>query len=162
MRGPDKGFVKISARLVRPSSFAIRIVPWAAASRTLWYAMALCFFFNVDSGLVQFATTPPLSQYMLAGPSMGMPNIRSLYRRLSTSSTAIRAAINSDPKVEVSTVFCRLENQTIGARLQKIKIPVWDLRVTRLPAWSASTKHEIRIGFPLGSGAFGGMASAAA
>ena len=38
-------------------------------------------------------------------------------------------AVNSDPKVEVLTEFCRLEYAMIGALLTNINIPVWDRRV---------------------------------
>jgi hypothetical protein len=46
-----------------------------------------------------------LSQKTFAAPSMGMPNILSLYRSASIISTHIRIAMNSDPKVDDSTVF---------------------------------------------------------
>lgn len=71
----------------------------------------------------------------------------------------MRAATNSDPKLDVSTVFWRFENHMMGARLQKIIIPVWERRVTQLPAWSASTKQVMTILFPLGGGALMGIAS---
>jgi hypothetical protein len=41
----------------------------------------------------------------------------------------------------------------------KIRIPVCDLRVTLLPAWSASMKQFIWMAFPLGGGAFKGKFS---
>jgi hypothetical protein len=52
-----------------------------------------------------------LSLKIFAGPSIGMPNIRSLYLRASTISTQILMAINSAPNVDVSTVLCALEKQ---------------------------------------------------
>jgi hypothetical protein len=61
---------------------------------------------------------------VFTGPSNGTPNIQNLYLRLSNISTAISIAINSDPKVEVSTVFCPFENHVIGEQLRKIRIPV--------------------------------------
>ena len=45
--------------------------------------------------------------------------------------------------------------------MTKIRIPVWDLRVTRLPAWLASTKQVVFTGLPGGLGIFGGIASEA-
>jgi hypothetical protein len=100
-----RGFVNTSARFVFPSSFVTRIVPAATASLVRWYAIALCFFFQVDSGKVAFLVTASLSQNTFVGPSIGTPNIRNLYRNDSTSSTAILIATNSLPNVEVSTVF---------------------------------------------------------
>ena len=67
--------------------------------------MEQCFFFSADSGKELLFTTASLSQKTLAGPSKGMPNIRNLYRRPSTSSVAIRSAIYSEPNVDVSIVF---------------------------------------------------------
>ncbi len=51
---------------------------------------------------MELVTTEELSQNVLTGPSNGILNIRSLKRNPSRSSTAIRIAVNSDPKVEVS------------------------------------------------------------
>jgi hypothetical protein len=51
----------------------------------------------------------------LEEPSSGIPNILNLYLRDSINSIAILIATNSDPKVDVSTVFCALENQMMGA-----------------------------------------------
>ncbi len=44
--------------------------------------------------------------------------MQSLYLNDSTMSTATLNPINSEPKVEDSTVFCSLENQMIGAQLR--------------------------------------------
>jgi len=41
-----------------------------------------------------------------------------------TDSIAIRVAMNSEPKVEDSVVFCALEYQITGARFTKIIMPV--------------------------------------
>jgi hypothetical protein len=60
---------------------------------------------------------------MFAGPTKGTPNILNLYLRLSINSTAMRAATNSEPNVDVSTVFWHFEYQMMGALLQKIIIP---------------------------------------
>jgi hypothetical protein len=43
-------------------SFATPTVLVATASQTLWYAIALRFFFNVDSGFVELFTMASLSQ----------------------------------------------------------------------------------------------------
>jgi hypothetical protein len=104
--GPTRHFVNISAILLCVGSHALRMVLAATACRTQWYAMALCFFFNVNSGFVKLLQTESLSQYTLVGQSIGTPNIWSLYLKLSINSTAMRAVTNSDPNVEVSTVFC--------------------------------------------------------
>ncbi len=72
---------------------------------------------KLDSGWDVFLTTDSLSQKMLVAPSIGMPNICSLYWIASIWSIAILRAMNSEPKVDDSTVFCRLENHTIGALL---------------------------------------------
>jgi hypothetical protein len=94
----------------------------------------LCFFFKVDAGSVAFITTDELSQKVLTGPSTGMPNIRSLHHRLSNSSTAILMEVNSEPKVDISTVFCALEYHWMGVLFKKIKIPVCERHVIWLPA----------------------------
>jgi len=46
-----------------------------------------------------------LSQKTMVELSFGIPNIRSLYHKLSISSTAVFKAINSELKVDDSTVF---------------------------------------------------------
>ena len=101
--------------------------------------MLLCFFFNVDSGIVVFLNTASLSQNAFIGPSMGIPNMHNLLHTASMCSTAILMAINSLPNVLVSTVFCRLLYQTIGAQFKNMRIPVCDLRVTVFDAWSTSS-----------------------
>ena len=70
---------------------------------------------SIDSGIVIFYTTPLLSQNTLAGPSIGTPNIQSLYCNATSMSFAAQSATNSLPKLEDSTVFCRFENHIIGA-----------------------------------------------
>jgi hypothetical protein len=67
---------------------------------------------------MELMTTDLLSQKTLAGPSIGMPNIHSLYRKDSNISTSMCMAINSDPKVDDSTVFCALEYQIMGAQIE--------------------------------------------
>ena len=85
--------------------------------------------------------------------------MRNLHLKASINSTAVFRATNSDPKADDSTVFCLFECHVIGARFKKMMIPVWDRRVTRQPAWSASSKHEVVAALPLNSGAFGGFGS---
>ena len=64
------------------------------------------------------------------GPSIGIPIIQSLYCNACIISVAVFAVINSDPKVDVSTVFCRcLEYHIIGAQHTKNNTPVCDHRV---------------------------------
>jgi hypothetical protein len=104
--GPGSGLVFMSARFLLDCTHATRIVPAAMASRTRWYAMELCFFLRVEAGCVTFVTTEELSQNVFTGPSNGTPNMRSLYHKLSSISTAMRIATNSELKVEVSTVLC--------------------------------------------------------
>ena len=58
-----------------------------------------------------------------------------------------------------STVFCLLVYQTIGALFTNIKIPVQEHPTTRFPVWLESTNIDTCTLFPLGSGAFGGIAS---
>jgi hypothetical protein len=71
-----------------------------------------------------------LSQKMFAYPSIGIPNILILYLRDMSCSVANCSAINSDPKVEGSTVFCFFENQDTGALLMYISMSVCDCRVS--------------------------------
>ena len=89
----------------------------------LQYETLVCFFLSFASILEVHFTTDSLSQKTLAGPEIGIPNIRNLYLRASTCSVAILSAIILDEKVEVSTVFCLLEYQLTGHWLQKIMMP---------------------------------------
>src|SRR5687767_509607 len=111
----------------------------AIASLTLWYAMALCFFFNIDEGNVVLMTMLILSPINNDVSSSGTPNILSLYLASMTNSTATLAATNSEPYVDVSTVFCLLVYQISGVLFTHRRIPVTDLHVTLSLAWSAST-----------------------
>ena len=70
------------------------------------------------------------------------------------SSDAICIATNSLEKVDVSTVFCLLEYQTIGALLMKMITPVCDLHVTLQPACGVSMKQLTVMGLPLALGMF--------
>jgi len=76
--GPETILVSMSVMLVFESSSAILMTDAATASHTLWYVMELCFLFKVDSSIVVLLTTLLLSQYILAGPVIGIPTIRSL------------------------------------------------------------------------------------
>ena len=101
--------------------------------------MALCFFFNMDEGRVVFKITLMLSPISNEVSSRGTPNILSLYLISMIISVAILAATNSEPYVDVSTVFCLLVYQMTGVLLTYSRIPVTDLHVTLSLAWSAST-----------------------
>ena len=91
--------------------------------------------------MVEFLTTALLSQNIFLGPSIGVPIIPSLYCNACIISVAVFAAINSDPKVDVLTVFCCFEYHIIGARHTNNNKPVCDCHVIWFPAWSASTKQ---------------------
>jgi hypothetical protein len=89
---------------------------------------------SVESGLVVFEQTAPLSPDIFVGPSTGTPNMHNLYRSASIISTAFFIVVNSDPNVDASTEFCLLLNQMIGALLQNNRIPVCDRLVSVSPA----------------------------
>ncbi len=97
-----------------------------------------------------------LSQSTLVGRSIGTPNIRNLYYKLSMRPTAIQVTKSLEPKVEVSTMFCCLLYQIIGALLTNKVIPVCEHHVTLSPAGLASTKQDMATAFPCGLKAFGG------
>ena len=122
--GPGRTLVKISARLVSVSFLDMQQITDATASRHLWYATLWCFLRSTDSGVDEFLYTASLSQNISIGPLIGTPNILSLYLSAVTSSTVFFNAVNSDPKVDDSTEFCLLLNQSIGDRLQNISIKV--------------------------------------
>ena len=46
-----------SATFLDPGIWTNLRIPVATASLTRWYAMALCFFFSVDDGMVVLVTT---------------------------------------------------------------------------------------------------------
>ena len=54
-------FIKISPRFTALGSKLILQVPFTTFLCTKWYAIELCFYFNVDSGLVELLTTDTLS-----------------------------------------------------------------------------------------------------
>jgi hypothetical protein len=109
-------------------------MPAATLSRTLWYAIELCFLLNIEVGMVDLVTTDLLSQNTLLGPSIGIPSMRNLHRSASIISTPIRIATNSDPNVDDSTVLWDFEYHMMGAQLININIPVWDRLVTLFAA----------------------------
>jgi len=145
-------FVNASARFVAVGSYATRIIPAATASRLMWKLIELCFFVNLDSGILAFLNTASLSMNTLQGPSIGIPKLISLRRSAINRSRAILSAVDSDPYVADSTEFCLLLNWIIHVFWINMRIPVCDLLVTTLPAWLASTKQLIVREFPNGSG----------
>ena len=73
------------------------------------------------------------------------PNILNLYRSAAISSNALFNAVNSDPKVDVSTPFCRLLCHIIGARLQNMRILVIYCLVVCLPRDSYLQSSELTL-----------------
>ena len=96
--GPGSGLVSMSARFLCIGTFVMRMIPAANASRTLWYAIALCFFLSVDSDHVAFITTLILLQNTQNEPSIGMPHMHYWYCRPSVITVAILIATFSEPK----------------------------------------------------------------
>ena len=135
--------MKISARLVSVSSLDIRQIPDATASRHLWYATLWCFLRSTNSGVDEFLYTALLSQNISVGLSTGTPNILNFYLSAVTSSTAFFNTVKSEPKVDDSTEFCLLLNQSIGAWLQNISIPVCE------PQYSGSAKDKTQLSHKL-------------
>jgi len=131
-----------SVNLVRmsvPAMWLTLAMLAVTACLTWWYAIALCFFFRMLDGNVLLSTTLLLSHKTWLAPSIGTPIIHNLYLNSTMSSIAILSATNSAPYVDVSTVFCLFGYHLIGVSLTKNRIPVTDLLVTCLCAWSAST-----------------------
>ena len=62
----------------------------------------------------------------------GTPRAQRLKRSSIIISAAMREATISEPKVEDSTVACRLENQRMGVQLRKTSTPDTERRVTSL------------------------------
>ena len=147
-----KTLVNRSARFSEDFWKNTLIIPAAKSLRHQWNAMKTCFFLRAASGFTDDFTTNSLSQKTLVGPSNGTPIIRNLYRKPIINSVPIFKATYSEPKVDVSTVFYLVEYHKIGAMLQKINIPVWDLLVTLFPAWSASICALFCTLLPNGSG----------
>ena len=103
--------------------------------------------------------TDMLSPYIYVGPVSGTPIMRSFYLMRLSASTPVFIAMNSAPKTELSMVACFLLNQSIMAVFKNMNYPVRDRLVILSPAWSLSTHIRRSTDFPLGSRAFGGMAS---
>ena len=119
-----------SAKFVSLFYFAMRQIRAATTSLHLRYAMLRCFLRNTDSFVDVFLNIDPLSQNISVGPLSGTPNMRSLYHNVITNSTVSLRAVNSDPKVNVSTEFCFSLSYITGDQLQNINIPVCDYLVT--------------------------------
>ena len=144
--------VEISVRLISVSSLDMRQIPDAIASRHLWYATLWCFLRSTDSRVDDFLYTALLSQNISVGPLIGTPNIINLYMSAITSSNMFFNDVKSEPKVDDSTEFCLLLNQSIGAQLQNISIPVCERLVTLSVVLLASTKQCVVMILPLGFG----------
>jgi hypothetical protein len=95
-----RNLVRTSLQLYLPASCDTRIAPIATHSRTRRYVMELCFLCKVDARFIALRMTLLLSQKVLVGPLIGIPNIRNLYRIASFASVAILRATNSDPNVD--------------------------------------------------------------
>src|SRR5687767_4238648 len=89
----------------------------AIFSLTLWYAITLCFFFDIEDGIVVFNTTLILSPIIKDVFSCAIPSILSLYLTSTTISVPILAATNSHPYDDDSTVFCHFVYQMSGVLL---------------------------------------------
>ena len=87
---------------------------------------AEAFFFSTELGIEQLSTTLLLSPSIRAGPSGSDPIIRRRYLYSKMSSVATFAATSSDPYVEVSTVFWRLEIHFTGVLFKNRITPVTD------------------------------------
>ena len=70
--------------------------------------------FNTDCVNVKLFVMDWLYKKKSAGPSIGDPNILSLYLSETSNSIAIFNATNLDSKLENSTVFFRFGNQIIN------------------------------------------------
>ena len=151
--------VSTSARLDLVLFFVIQITPATQAFLTQWYQIATWLFLRGNSEIVVLLMTNWLLPNTLVGPSKGTPNVCSLYLGSSIIFMAILRVINSEPNIEVSTVFWRLEYHMMGALFTEIIIPVCDLLETTYPAWLASKNnwfalndHAVLacwVGFPL-------------
>lgn len=127
-------------------SFKIWIIVPAAqpASQTpRWFIChRVMLLFGVNSGNVELVTTDRLSQNTSVAPSIGTPNIQSLYpRRFRQLHRAAFITMNSEPNVDILTVFCLFEYHKIGT-WHSIQIEyhtcVFFLATTWQPAWYVS------------------------
>ena len=76
---------------------------------TQWNNIELCFFCRLYLSKQAFLYVSSLSKSTAEGPSTGIPNIFSFHMREIINSEANRKVMNSEPKVNISTVFWRLE-----------------------------------------------------
>ena len=116
--GP-RNFVRQSERLFTPFLCVTRCIPCASLSRTLWYAIARCILFSIDSGFNTLVTTLLLSQKKFVILSTGTLIILNLYHMPLFISVAIFNITNLLPKALLLIVFCCLEYQVIGAPFRK-------------------------------------------
>src|SRR5210317_1818259 len=98
---------------------------------TQWYLHAACFFLSTECGIVQLRTTLLLSPRRRAGSSGSTPIKRRVFLYSKMSSVATLVATNSEPYVEVSTVFCLCEMALTGVLFRNNNTPVTDLLVTK-------------------------------
>ena len=91
----------------------------------------------MEFGTDTFVATNSLLQKTSDGPSNVTLNMRTLYFKTSLVSVAIFKAINSDPKLKVSTVFWCLMNHKIWALLVYMMIPVCEGQISKFTAWYA-------------------------
>ena len=131
----------------------------AIASRTRWYARALCRFFKTAWGAMQLFMTDSLSPNKNDFPTSRTPRYRSVVLMAMIWSVAVLPATNSDPYVAVSVVACFFENQSTGVWLTKWRTPVTALPVIRSWKRFASTYVVWMTSFPFGSGASLGSSS---
>ena len=80
----------------------------------------------VDEGIVVFKMTVMLSPTMVELSSSCTPSILRQYLMAMMCSIAILDATNSDPYVDVSTIFCLLDTHKIGVLLRRRMMPVTD------------------------------------
>jgi len=89
-------------------------------------ANLIVFFIQYGLGIHGVVYNALVITNMFAGPMRGTPNILILYQRDTMRLVVIRMAMNSLPKVELSTVFCCFEYQVMGDLLRKIRMPDWE------------------------------------
>ena len=90
-----------------------------------------------------------MSQNTLVVPSIGTPNILSLYLNYFIKYIAFLRAMNLEPRFKNLTPFCLLLFQINFALFQNKRIPVCEPIGTLSAAWFASTKQCIDITLPL-------------
>jgi hypothetical protein len=89
----------------------------------------------------------PQTCFLLQDTFTGTQKYRKVQRKTTIWSTVTLAATNSDPKFEVWTHACHLENQSMKVWLQKCKIPATDRPVTILCCKLASTLLKILLDY---------------